>query len=300
MDELDAFKNRINLTEYAATLGYALDKRESGRVSATMRHPNGDKIIIGRAPGGHWVYFSVRDSADNGTIIDFIQSRRSVSLGEIRRDLRGWTGDVISPALFVRELKPASKDRPRVAAAFARAELTETHPYLTARKIPTELQSSERFAGTYRIDARRNVLFPHFDQDGLCGFEMKNRGFTCFSTGGEKGLWVSRTRKSDLCLVFAESAIDAMSYAALHPCPTARYASTAGKMNPTQPELIKAAILRMPEEAEIIAATDNDDAGHEMAGQIEDIAHRCSRSARRHQPDQSGADWNDILKVSLP
>lgn len=96
--------------------------------------------------------------------------------------------------------------------------------------------------------------------------------------------------------MFAESATNAMSYAALHPCPAARYASTAGKMNPTQPALIEAAIRRMPEGAEIIAATDNDDAGHERAGQIEDIAHQCSRTARRDQPDVPDADWNDVLK----
>lgn len=120
--------------------------------------------------------------------------------------------------------------------------------------------------------------------------------FTGFATGGKKGLWFSRTRQSDLCLVFTKSAIDALSYAALHPFPIARYGSTAGKMNPTQPELIKAAILRMSEGAEIVAATDNADAGHEIAGHIEEIARICGRTVRRHQPEIPGADLNEIIQ----
>lgn len=38
MDELEAFKTNINLTEYAADQGYELDRRESSRNSVIMRH----------------------------------------------------------------------------------------------------------------------------------------------------------------------------------------------------------------------------------------------------------------------
>ena len=60
MKELERFKAEINLTEFAASRGYALDQRESSRASATMRHPSGDKVIISKAQSGDWVYFSVR------------------------------------------------------------------------------------------------------------------------------------------------------------------------------------------------------------------------------------------------
>jgi len=87
--EIDDFKRRINLTEYAAAQGYALDRKESSRNSVTMRGPGDDKIIIGKdANSGHWIYFSVRDDADNGTIIDFIQNRQRFDLGEVRKALR--------------------------------------------------------------------------------------------------------------------------------------------------------------------------------------------------------------------
>jgi hypothetical protein len=51
-----------------------------------------DKIVVRRDRDGHWTYFSVRDSSDNGTVIDFIQRRRGITLGGVEEELRGWTG----------------------------------------------------------------------------------------------------------------------------------------------------------------------------------------------------------------
>ena len=45
-----------------------------------MRHSNGDKIVVNRGADGHYVYFSVRDDDDNGSIIDFVQRRDRISL----------------------------------------------------------------------------------------------------------------------------------------------------------------------------------------------------------------------------
>ena len=69
--ELEKFKTVVNLTELAASRGYVLDRRGSSRNSAVMRHPDGDKIIIARYEGtNHWVYFSVQNDSDNGTVVD--------------------------------------------------------------------------------------------------------------------------------------------------------------------------------------------------------------------------------------
>ncbi len=82
-DEFEKFKKEVNLSEFAASRGYALDRHESSRNSAVMRHPNGDKIIIAKnEASGDWIYFSVRDGRDHGTIIDFLKNRGE-SLGEV-------------------------------------------------------------------------------------------------------------------------------------------------------------------------------------------------------------------------
>jgi hypothetical protein len=91
-DELDEFKRQINLTQYAATLGYCLDRRASSRNSAVMVHPAGDKLIVTKGEDGHWIFFSVRDDADHGSIIDFVQRREGGTLGDVRKTLRQWSG----------------------------------------------------------------------------------------------------------------------------------------------------------------------------------------------------------------
>src|SRR5258708_1470347 len=108
--ELESFKSSIDLRPYAAAQGYQLDRKESSRGSAVMRHANGDKIIIKRDVDGHHVYFSVRDERDNGTIIDFARNRKGLSLGAVRKELRQWSG---RPAELVPypPLAPTANDR---------------------------------------------------------------------------------------------------------------------------------------------------------------------------------------------
>lgn len=58
--ELESFKRDIKLHEYAASLGYAIDKRDSGKREIIMRRGD-DKISIRRDTDGHYVYYSFRD-----------------------------------------------------------------------------------------------------------------------------------------------------------------------------------------------------------------------------------------------
>ena len=196
--ELDSFKSSIDLRAYAASQGYQLDRKESWRGSAVMRHPKGDKIIIKQdAASGHYVYFSVRDDRDNGTIIDFVQYRQNLSLGAVRKELRPWIGQPPVPVPTYAPLVKTTKDRARVESAYAKLPDASRHPYLeNERALPASVLASERFAGRIRLEYVENVrlpnaVFPHFDADGLCGYEIKNTGFTGFASGGTKGLWLS-------------------------------------------------------------------------------------------------------------
>jgi len=115
--ELERFKTDLNLSQYAAGQGYQLDHRESSRNSAVMRHANGDKIIIARQ-GPHWVYFSVRDDTDHGTILDFVKHR----------------------------------DRAAVIREYAKLTAITQSAALLARGIPADLQAAPRFAGAILQD----------------------------------------------------------------------------------------------------------------------------------------------------
>jgi hypothetical protein len=299
-EELERFK-RLDLRAYAAAHGYQLDKKESWRGSSVMRDGRGDKIIVKRDTDGHYVYFSVRDDRDHGSLIDFVQFRQNLSLGTVRKELRPWIGQppVAVPAFPA--LPKTAKDRMRVETEYARMQEAGRHPYLEGvRCLPAGLLELERFAGRVRKDARGNAVFPHFDQDGLCGYEIKNSGFTGFAAGGSKGLWFSQARPDDTRLVFCESAIDALSHAVLFPSllDRTRYASIGGKPNPQQPELIRAAVMRMPADSEIVAGMDNDADGAALAGVVRKAVELSGRADLRfvvHEP-LGFKDWNEALQ----
>lgn len=301
--ELDRFKRDIDLSAFAASRGYELDRRESSASCRVMRHrQTNDKIIIGKAKDGHWQYFSVRDRDDNGSIVDFVQHRDRASLGEVRRELREWTHtERPLPAFTLKPIEPVTKDRAAVALAIARAALVESHPYLESRGLTRETLSSPRFRGTWREgdSAYRNVLFLHHDAQGLCGFEIKNAGgFTGFAKGGEKGLWSSVTTPRDSRLVVSESAIDALSYHQVNPHPRTRYVSFAGQLNERQPALIVQAISWLPPGSTVVAATDKDRDGGQFALRIQGI---CAQAPHvrfeRHAPTLGKKDWNDHLQA---
>src|SRR4029450_7817951 len=80
----------------------------------------------------------------------------------------------------------------RVECASRRMPLVPRYPYLQQdRCVPAGVLLSPRFVGRMRMDSRGNTVFPHFDAAGLCGYEIKHRGFTGFAAGGQKGLWFS-------------------------------------------------------------------------------------------------------------
>lgn len=302
--ELDLFKREIDLRQFAVSLGYKIDRRESWRGSTVLRR-GGDKIVVKRHGNGHYVFFSVREDEDHGTIIDFVQRRENLSLGAVRKVLRPWIGRPAAPPQFP-ALEPTSPDRMRVEGAYRRMSEVPRYPYLEQdRCVPAVVLRSPRFVGRMRMDFRGNTVFPHFDAAGLCGYEIKNRGFTGFAAGGQKGLWFSQTRRDDRRLILTESAIDAFSHAALFPDAEdrTRYASLGGKPSTRQMGLLQTSIAELPEEAELIAAFDADPAGRGLADEIRQVvvtvASRMERSDlifKSHLPTQEGEDWNIVLQ----
>jgi hypothetical protein len=316
-DELEAFKSRINLSAYAAARGYELDRRTSSRNSVAMRHPEGDKIIIGMGADRHWVYYSVKNPGDHGSIIDFVQNRRGMNLGQARRELRPWLDTPATPLppgpsggpstffpppeSYAERVEPVVRDTEEVRRRLADMRPAGGHhPYLVDRRaIPPDLLASPRLQGRILTDRHDNAVFPHWDEKGLCGYEIKNRDFTGFASGGSKGLWAVGKQVGDDRVVVAETALDALSYAALHGGDGARLVSIAGTMNPQQPALLRRAMDNLPPGSAVIAAVDHDDGGDAIAEQIEAVFEGLGRSDlsyRRHSPPTAGQDWNDVLR----
>ena len=305
-DELERFKSQINLAEYAEAQGYEIDRRESSRASTVMRRGD-DKIIVATDQDGHGIYFSVRDDRDNGSIIDFVQKRQGLNLGEVRKELRPWVGDQAQQrrrqverkpeAERPRKPEPSTADRQQVLAVWMRMQPGNgRHPYLEQeRKLKAETLADPRFVGMVRTDARGNAAFPHYDRQGLAGFELKNEGFTGFSKNGQKAVWHSANLTNAPRVVLVESAIDAMSHAQLYGDREAAYLSTGGSMSDHQRELVRSALAKATERgAEIVIATDADEPGRKLAAEVQALAPRGAKLYRQ-EPDQ-GKDWNDQLR----
>ena len=307
-DELETFKTDIDLCLYAVEeLGFQIDRSASSRSSAALKHPNGDKIVVSM-DGPKWVYFSVREH-HSGTVIDLVTHYKRLNLGQVRKELRPWVGRTSPTGLpassYVQPLEPRLHDKQAVLERFEAAERIEgAHPYLTqARGIPPALLASDRFAGRIRSDDRGAALFPHEDNDGLCGFEIKNTNFTGFAAGGTKGLWRSAAMPGDDTLVVAEVAIDALSYAVLHDHEGTRFVSIAGTMNRAQPGLLRDAIDEMPDGSTIVMALDNDEGGDKLAIAIREIFDELARPDLQlvdARPRHRGRDWNDELRARSP
>jgi hypothetical protein len=224
-----------------------------------------------------------------------------MSLGAIRKDLRPWLGQAPMPVPEFPTLPKTNKDRMKVETAWSRMkDAVDGHPYLEReRAIPGPLFALDRFAGRIRIDDRGNAVFPHFDAEGLSGYELKNVGFTGFASGGSKALWLSHARLDDARLVICESAIDALSHAVLFPDERARYASIGGKPNPQQPELIRMSAAAMPRDSEVVAAMDNDADGAKLAKVVNKavaLTGRLDLKFRMQEPF-GHKDWNDQLRA---
>lgn len=298
--ELERFKTEIDLREFAASLGFEFNRRDSWRGSAVMDRGEQDKIIISKGPDGHFVYFSVKDS-HGGTVIDLAKRYVTKNFGEIRKTLRAWSDGRTPRAsgYAATPLETTSKDLQAVAKLWHAAEVCTRHAWLELeRGIPSSLLSGPRFYGRLKTDSIGNALFAHGNAEGaLCGFEKKNNGFTGFAAGGEKGLGLSNVQGGDERLVLAESFIDMLSYAGLFPDERARYGSFGGSLSTKQPEIIRGAILALPRGAEVVAATDGDEAGAKFAGIIQEL---CEGYVFiEHRPP--AGDWNDALRGhSLP
>ncbi len=307
-EELERFKSDINLVEYALAVGYEYDRYRSTRSSAVLEHSNGDKVVITTDRDGHGIYFSVRDERDNGTIIDFIQNRQRLNLVEVRSELRPWLQGRSPSNLEVASIskpEPINVDRVSVLERFSRMQIATCHPYLEQRGISSRTLADSRFEGTVYADERGNAIFPHYDQDGLTGFESTNHDFKGFSKGGKKSIWHSNFFEGDLeeplrdrRLVVVESPIDALSYHQLYQEPDTRYIATSGSVGERQLEEIGSVFEdAINSGIEICIATDKDEAGEKLYQQLLEIIPKgveVYRSTPKHH-----LDWNELLQAEL-
>lgn len=168
--------------------------------------------------------------------------------------------------------------------------------YLQQRGIDPKTWQDVRFNRVVHQDRRQNIIFPHYDLKGLCGYEIKNRNFTGFASGGIKAVWCTINMKTAKHAVIVESAIDALSHAQIMQTNgNTAYLSIGGQLSQYQRDLIKEIFKRRNNILSIEIGTDNDTAGHKLAVEIKVLLSdgiKIKRSIPR-----GGKDWNDALRA---
>lgn len=298
--ELKRFKQEINLAEFIAKDGYYVDKKKSTKNCIVLKN-NSEKLLVGVDKiTGHYFYTNLNNPQDKGTIIDYIQNRKNLSLGEVRQTLREYTSTahLSINTKIPTFIQPIEKSTQNITAIVESFNTVKTNLYLEQRGISKETLNSNRFAGTILTDNMGNTIFPHRDKDGYCGYEIRAENTKLFCSGGTKGLWVSKCYKEDKSLIFLESQIDALSHYQIHKDPYARYITTGGSLSAKQKELIQAAIDKSSKIVErIIIATDNDTAGRKLDKQIRELVPSDIQIKIRSELPPNGAkDWNEALK----
>ena len=294
---------QINLADYAQAQGYTIDKKKSSVNCLVLKDNQGYKILVGLNQGdGHYFYSSVNDDRDSGSIIDFIQNRRNLNLGEVRKELRPWLNNTYpstyTPKQPTPKLTPTTLDKHNILTQFERFKPITNHPYLTQRAINPQTTNNPKFQDKIYTDSRNNVIFPHHDREGVCGYEIRNQEFKGFSKGGSKGLWFSKPASTDTKLVVCESPLDCLSYHQLFPDENTRYMATGGTLSEKQKILLKTAFEKIYSQGgQIIIATDKDEAGQEIAQHLNNIAPKTAQVGR--VVPNHYKDWNDALMAQI-
>lgn len=293
-NELYRFKREINLIAYATNSGYVKDKRESSKSCIIMRKGN-SKIGISTTPDGHDIFYDYHKEK-GGSIIDFVKHETGKNLGQIRQELRPWIGLSklsIEPMLNYSRPIVSKKNRQEVMMKFRRIKTVKSHKYLEDRFIKKNIIRSDRFFRKIYIDDFGNVVFPHYDHHGICGYAIRNQNFKGFSQGGEKGLWFSNYKQDDNQIVICESAIDALSYHQLKGDSLSCYFSIDGELSQKQLMLI-GNLISKNQNKKIILAFDNDHAGKKYVSIITKL-YEDALNITSELPEKWGQDWNNVL-----
>ena len=227
------------------------------------------------------------------------------TLGHARKYLRPFLGGVadVPDRIAFRPLSSTAPDVEQARAAFhATVEPLAggRHAYLNGvRKLTPHFLARPPFAGAVFQDRRGNAVFPHRDAAGeVTGFASRGPNWRSFSKGGVKSLFYADPgRDRRRVLVVAESALSALSYAALHPASGGTcYLSTGGATSPRQRDLLRSAFTKLPAGGGLVVAADADAAGDRFAAEIAGLWRDAGRPAGRCRVEAPPAgDWNDAL-----
>ena len=296
--DIGKIKREVNLVEVAALYGYRINKQKTSQSSVNLKS-DVDSLILKQDEDGHWVYFNVHNASDKGSILDFVLYRQPglVFQEALRKINEDYFGKILAVPSEMRgmQVKPVKKNRKYILDQYNKMKNIQSSEYLMSRGIDNQIFQNKRFIGTVLEDHYHNIIFPHNDEAGVCGFEKRNVNFKGFPKGGTKSLWLSNRFRHDTRLMVVEGGIDALSHYVLFQDKSTRYLSIGGEPSPNAWSLAIKVIEKFHKQGgEIISGVDNDQGGDELDRKLRS---KTTIVIKRERPIKN--DWNEVLKDQL-
>ena len=291
--ELFELRARVDCRVVLERAGWLLDKKESTRRAAKYRRGAGEIIIVTQDGKG---WFDPMAEASRGDVIALAQKLWAGNLGQARKTLRPLAG--IAPLLMPASSHGAVLTRDQVAATWAGRSPprpgSAAWTYLTeCRRLPPSVLALATDWGLLREGVQGTAWFLHRLDGKPSGWEMRGPHFKGFLAGGVKTAFVLAAHDAAPRIVVCESAIDALSLAALEGfAEDTAYVSTAGGWGEGGTVALDGLLATANQ---VVAATDQDPAGERLAARIERLASRCSVPYIRQRPTLK--DWNEALRT---
>ncbi len=300
MNELELFKQSINIVLVAQDFGYIVDTKKTTKQTIILKQ--NDTIIVSKK-NGYYIYFNPDDPQDKGTIIDFIQKRTNQNLGQIRKTLRQYLNNP-TPTI----IQPIQTSNANNNKDFDKIwnQLNNKHNNInilnnaTIRGISKEtLESTQNL-----VFVNNNFYFPIFSEIGVCGIyktcnKLKEKRFL---KGSQKGVWVDKKLNTNIDkIVITESPIDSLSAIELQKqkhrnINNTLHIATLGRMgNVAKETLLTIFNYLQQQKIELFIATDNDGAGDDIANEITELAKKVDLNNIKRVKFADFKDVNDYL-----
>ena len=322
-EELQWYKEHIDIRQYLESSGYALDKsRNTRRYQAYFHEERGDKVYVlmdTRYPVPSY-YVNQFDRKDKGTLVDFIMSREKKDLEEARLVLKAFSSShpfPENPAPKVEKgIDEAAEQLRRhqvVMEKILREKSLKEDSYLRSRFLEEDTIRSKVFKGTVLLNQAPDGVFwafPLWEVEGgkVVGMSLKNREEERM-LGRRIGLWISHPTSNSRAAVeqavLTEHPIDAMSFYQLHKKEMQQvnsvFLSTAGNPSQDQLKAVKEFVL-LHKVAKVVLAHDNDKAGATYNKEYQEMILEWNKE-RKENPIEvkvvhpTFKDWNADIKA---
>ncbi len=296
--EIEKFKNEVNLPEFLRKQGYSTEK-ELGKAGLLLKHPDGERILV-VTRGNQGFYYNVHDDTDLGSVIEFLMRKNGRDLRQVRQKLREWLNAFSVTWGIYEYIRPIASepDRQKILLDLARMREGATNDsWMKKRKVKEKILADSRFSQKVLTDSCGNAVFQHFLNGQITGHEVDAGDPTGWSMKGEKGLWVSHgLGRGTTQITICQSGMDCLLHAQRNPDKDFGYVSIAGSLtNAQKADLGVIARMALMYRIKIVVALGADPFGETLVEELKVVFQKEGVVTTREIPE-NGKDCIENLQ----